>query len=466
MIVRPAARRPETVRPALLVDSGRARSLDDGRLHDLARLPKGLRCYAAWDTVDTLARAGEGELLAWGEEPIRWRAARRGDSHRRSSDVVIVKLPAGSERELAAGLVAWADWLASHGCNPGWSLGGSSMALLRASLDEPLVTTNGALPAPRWTLGGRQQCFVEPGTAVRGAIQLDLPAAYTTEIGLLRYGGAWRELDGNDLALRRLTLFGAHYPLLVQARVSLPSGLAAGPLHRRPQRRPETRIEELAPTVPYPASGRLQGIWTWHEIREALEAGALVRPLRAWLHAGADRPFERWYETVLEGRALGGFAGQLAKATGNALWGQFVIDDRKRLCVQRWNGRYTSRPVQGSRGHQIRAWDLGELVCGQVRAKLYRALRGAAPEDLLCAHTDGLWLRDSAASERLRTELEAEGWRCKSEAATIEILDQQKYRYRERGARRSQVVCSGVTSGRAAETFQALWERFTAPLVV
>ena len=77
-----------------------------------------------------------------------------------------------------------------------------------------------------------------------------------------------------------------------------------------------------------------------------------MRVLRAWVHAGADQPFLPWHEAIMEGRAVPGFGGLLAKATGNSLWGQFCIDDTKRLQVQRWNGGYTSLPVQGSRGHQ------------------------------------------------------------------------------------------------------------------
>lgn len=458
MIIRPARKRKEVVRPALLVNATHARSLDDGTVYELDRLPKGLRVYASWDDVDTYARAGNGELIAWGEEPIRYRHKRRGDSHRRRSDAVIIKQPFDSEPELERGLIAWSDWLAEHEVNPGWSLGGSSISLLRATLERPLVTTNGELPPARWTLGGRQQCWVEPGTSVAGAIQLDLPAAYTHIIGTLRYGGVWRHIPAptvHQLELNRQ----AENPTLCSARVRLPN-LQVGPLHRRPRRRPDSRIEELAPSVPYPTRGALEGLWTLAELDQADAAGALIRVDDAWVHVGGDQPFEPWHEAIMEGRALDGFAGQLAKATGNALWGQFVIDDRKRLVVQRWNGSYQALPVQASSGSQRRAWDVGELVCGAVRAKLYSALSACAG-GLVCAHTDGLWVKDSYQAEIARVCLEEEGWRIKSEAAELEVLDQQKYRYRPRRARSWRVVCSGVPAGRATETFAQLWERFS-----
>ena len=452
MIIRPSsAKRRDVIRPAVLVDEGRARSLDDGKTHDLAKLPKGLRVYCLWDDADELARAGLGELVAWGDEPIRWRQHRHGDSHRRRSDAVIVKVQADTHREFEAGIAAWCEWLHGEEVNPGWSLGGTSMNLLRATLEQPLPTTLGTLPPARWTLGGRQQCFVEPGTVIRGAVQLDLPAAYTHVVGGLRYGGAWRRCHEHPEMWHT-----AGFPVLVRARVSLPSDLTVGPLHRRPRSRPDTRVEEIAPTVPYPTSGRLEGLWTYAEIEQADAAGAYIAIRESYVHAGGDTVFADWHDAIMEGRALDGYAGQLAKATGNALWGQFVIDDRKRLQVQRWNGSYRSLPVQASSGHQKRAWDVGELVCGTVRARLYEAL-SCFDDDVVCCHTDGLWVRDTARANANPLGLAIDGWRIKSDAAELHVLDQQKYRYRTRRARTFTTVFSGVPAARADDVFQRLW---------
>lgn len=452
MIIHPAGRRRDLVRAAVLVDEGRARSLDDGRLYDLARMPKGLRIYAPWDMADELARAGKGELLAWGDEPIRWRPERKGDSARRNSDAVIVKLPVDTRKEFEHGIASWCEWLDSHETNPGWSLGGTSMSLLRSTLDSSLVTTLGELPPSRWTLGGRQQCFVEPGTVVRGAVQLDLPAAYTNVIGGMRYGGAWRRIDG--ATLDRLDLFArSGYSVLVHARVHLLQEIGVGPLAHRPRQRPDSRVEEIAPTVPYPTSGRLTGLWTYAEIEQAVAAGCTVRKIdAAYVHCGGDTVFANWHDAIMEGRALPGFAGQLAKATGNALWGQFVIDDRKRLTVQRWNGTYKQLHVQSSKGHQTRAWDVGEVVCGTVRAKLY-GMMNTYSDALICCHTDGFWMRDVDAFRHLSTD----DWRLKSDAAELHVLDQQKYRYREHGKRAWKTIFSGVPASRSEEVFQRLW---------
>lgn len=462
MILHPLSKRARErpiVRPAFLVDE--AHALDErGRRVELSKLPDALRVFAPWELVDKLARAGVGELVAWGDEPIRWRARRHGDSHRRKSDVVIVKVPT-EPGAFAGGVVAWSDWLRRHDVSPAWSLGSSSMGLLRSTLRRELVTTNGELPEPRWTLGGRQQAWREPGTELVGLVQLDLEAAYPKTIGRLRYGGVWRAIESPTLG-RLDRLHEADLPILAHALVDL-RGLDVGPLPRRPRRRPEQGFDELSPNVPYPVAGRLAGLFSYDELAAARDVGARVRIDRAYVHTCGDRVFEPWLDVILEGRELGGYARALAKSTGSALWGQFVIDDRKLLAVLRWDaGRYSRLPVQGSKGHAVRAWDVGELVCGTVRAELFRVLSRFPRERLIAAHTDGVWLVDGAdVDAALDDELSGRGWRVKRRAAGLRLLDPQKYAYRVPRGRSWHYVISGVPPARAPETFERLWRRFT-----
>lgn len=460
MIVHPLSRdrRRKVAAPVFLQDEGHAAG-ENGRRVELGRIPEGVRVFAPWELVDTFARAGVGEYVAWGDEPLRWRYLRRGDSRRRRSDVVVVKVPCDSPGGFASGVAAWADWLRKAGCGPGWSLGGSSMALLRSTLDRELVTTNGELPSPRWTLGGRQQCWFEAGTTHRGLVHIDLQAAYTHVIGRLRYGGVWRRVDEPPLELLE-TLHGFDLPILAYARIDLRGGVEVGPLPRRPKLRPEAGFDEVAPNVPYPVRGRFEGLFSYPELHAALDVGARVTVKAAWIHTGADRPFAAWHEAIMEGREMDGYAGRLAKSTGNALWGQFVLDDRKALAVLRWDdGRYTRLPVQGSKGSEVRAWDVGELVCGTVRAELYRALAAFAP-DLVAAHTDGVWLRETPLFHLGFDTIEEAGWRIKGRAPELQLVDQQKYRYRVPKGRWWHYVVAGVPASQAPDLFERLWHRF------
>lgn len=452
MIVKPAVA-DLYVKPGLLLSENRV-AVAGGDVRPLERLPRDVRVFAPWDLVDRLARSGVGELVCWGEDPIRWRQGKNGDSHRRTNDVVIVKLDGPRTPDgWLQGLEAWARWLWRHETSVGWSLGGTSMRLLRATIDEPLLTTNGALPEPRWTLGGRQQAWVEPGTTVEGAVELDMSGAYTRVIGSLSYGGAWRHVDRPAVAFcEQVARHGLS--LLVRAKVKLPAGLRVGPLPKRPRKAPDRRVEQLAATVPYPVSGSFQGLWSWWELAQAVQAGADVRPIEAFVHSvhGGKKPFVRWLQAVDEGRAMPGFAGQLAKSTGNALWGQFVIDDGQQLHVMRWNGTAKRFPVWASKGHQVRAWDLGELVTGKVRADLYDGLLAPADGRMVACHTDGGWVAGTLEP--------ADGWRIKKKAAQLDVLDQQHYRATDsRG--RTELVMAGVPSYRAQEVFDALWGRYS-----
>lgn len=468
MIIHPYREDPERLTVAALLDERHAID-ENGTVHDLERLPAGIRVFAPWDQVEEYARQGLGEMLCWGDRPIRWRYHRFGDAARRNSDVVVVKIAGPTGPPFLEGIAEWRDWLDSHGATVGWSLGGTSMSLLRAKLAGELVTTNGRLPAARWTLGGRQHCAVEPGATIAGAVHLDLPAAYSTTIGRLRYGGVWRELERPEWArLERLSRRG--FAILVHGRVRLPRGLAFGPLAKRPRKKPDESIESLSPTVPFPVAGMMQGLWLYDELAAAVEYGARFTPDRAFVHvtvSGGDAyPFARWFDACLQGRELSGnWPRQLAKATANALWGQFVIDDDKRLEIHRWDGEHRqAKPVgrqRSSSEHPTRAWDLGEIVCGRVRASLYRMMENAGPR-LVTAHTDGGWLACTPAEADEIAVAAGGSWSIKDTAAELQVLDQQKLRYRKpddpKG--RWRYTFSGVTARRAPRAFEQLWRTY------
>lgn len=430
MIVSPS-RATAKIRVGLLVDPHRF--LDErGRLRaypDDAHA--GVRVFAPWELTDRLVRAGEGEHLCWGEEPIRWRPEASQRPLRPSDTVVLRYQTVGvEERALLSGLKAWRDWLWRQRAQPGWSMGGSSFRLLKATLQRPLLTAHGQLPPPRWTLGGRQQAWFEPGR-VLGAVHVDLAAAYPRTLGRLRYGGAWRRLDRPAwTALEQLHRFDL--PLLVQGEARLDGArLEFGPLPRRPRRRPTLDLADLISPTLYPLSGRLTGMWTFEEVRNLLEAGGSFRCRTAFAHNASERcsyPFRAWLAHCERGRTLDDRVGRfLAKATAAALWGQFVIDRRQHLLRVSWrNGHRRVDVVRGQRrGRQRNGWDIGELVTGQVRAELWRLMQAAGRSRLVCVHTDGGWLEGY--------DVDGLGlgpaWRRKDEAIELQLLDQTRLRW-------------------------------------
>jgi hypothetical protein len=462
---------------------------EHGQIVDPDDWPADHRAWVDYDTVRELVNDGKGEALCWNGEEIRWRHRRLEDGWRtRRSDVAVLRLPfPEDERSTLRALGGWRDWLARYGASPTGTSGSAAWSLLRATLGETLFCSMGATPPLLQTLGGRVQLGpAGPGRFEGELRQVDLEAAYARSLAGLRYGGRWftsDDLPSHSLDPEWWAREGR--PVFVRAVVAVPRGLEYGPLIRKPRK----RMSQLALFFDqvhgdrYPVGCTLAGIWTWQELAAATERGARIMALRElWVHLAARRPFERWWDAVSEGRALGGLTGLLAKTTGNALWGRFCMDPRVqgRRSVRGRNGKLRSRELP-LRGGIPPAHDLAETVSGRVRAELYRMMANVG-SSLLSAHTDGAWL--TASSEAVTEggrERSATGpagrrkpqnaeppsapldpvWRVKQHARAIELLDPQTLRYWPRPPVESEpwVVYAGVPAGLAAESFERAWEK-------
>lgn len=456
-MIRPYVRPPESPRVALLTREGDVVG-ERGQRLDFDRWPENTLCWCDYDTVRTIL-SERGEALCWNGEEITWRHRRldREGWRRRPSDVHVIKLPFYTENELTvAALKRWRDWLAGYGASPTSTTGSAAWSLLRAKLERPLWTNMGEAPPLKQTLGGRQELGPAGAGSYQGTlVQLDLPAAYASELGHLRYGGHW--FKASSLPKHDPDWWSDNgRPVFCRAFVTVPE-MRYGPLPRRPRR----RVYGLAAALlgaEYPTGTRLQGVWTWQELQAAERHGArIVRIAETWVHlAGSQQPFLPWWEAVQTGRAMPGLAGLLAKTTGNALWGRFAMDTKahgvRTIRSADKRGRLRSRPhhFQGGRPP---AHDIAETVSGRVRARLYDAMLTAGA-DLLSAHTDGIWAR---ASEELPAALPE--WRQKQVARRLDLLDPQVLRYWPKGGRGAQTVFAGVPALLADETFNAAWER-------
>lgn len=460
-MIAPYKRTPEAPRVALLTPEGHV--VDEGgtRRH-FDRWPDELRCWCDYDTARQLIMDGYGEALCWNGEEITWRDKRydREGWKRRPTDVHVIKLPFYEEHELTVrALVGWRDWLAGFGASPTSTTGSAAWSLLRARLDRPLWTNMGDAPPLRSTLGGRQQL----GPAGQGEFdgdlaQLDLPAAYASELGHLHYGGHWfRNSTLPRVAQHEPAWWAAQgRPVFVRAFVNVPTDLMFGPLPRR-LRKPLRGFAAAMIGAEYPTGRRLQGVWTWQELEAAQRWGTrIVRIADTWVHlAGERQPFLPWWRAVEQGREMRGLAGLLAKTTGNALWGRFAMDSKahgqRSIRSRSKSGRVVARPFV-FKGGRPPAHDLAETVSGRIRSKLYDAMMTSG-DLLLSAHTDGIW---SYADAELMAALPE--WRRKQDARIIELLDPQVLRYYPKRGR-AQVVFAGVPSKQADEMFDAAWSR-------
>lgn len=456
-MIAPYKRNPEPPLVALLTPDGTV--IDErGETRNLDNWPDDMRCWCDYDTVRALVSSGSGEALCWNGEEITWRHARldRQGWKRRPSDVHVVKLPFYEEHELTIrALVGWRDWLAGFGASPTSTTGSASWSLLRARLERPLWTAMGEAPPLKQTLGGRQELGPAGAGRYDGDLaQLDLPAAYASELGHLRYGGHWFKASALPRHDPDWWSDGGR-PVFCRAFVTVPS-CAYGPLPRRPRR----RVYGLAAALmgaEYPTGTRMQGVWTWQELEAAQRHGArVIRIAETWVHlAGDTQPFLPWWRAVEEGRRMRGLAGLLAKTTGNALWGRFAMDTKahgvRTIRSRTKGGRLVARPF-AFQGGRPPAHDVAETVSGRVRSRLYEAIV-QADGNLISAHTDGIWCYADRGLLRSLPD-----WRRKQDARSIELLDPQVLRYwPKRG--RAQTVFAGVPASLADDAFAEAWLR-------
>lgn len=463
MIVHPYKKFPARKRIALVTPEGEYVDENGERLDPL-RVKKEYRCFIAWESARKLTTDGHGEALMWNGEHIRWRPGQHPTEDRwipRPSDAYVLRVPMYERAEPnLSELARWRDWLWRYRAQPG-TMGGTSMSLLRACIRRPLWTS------VKWdklwirqSAGGIIRMGPHGPGEYHGVLNhWDLSAAYASEIGTLRYGGRWwDEPNTTDKWLAHLVARGI--PVMVRARVRIPD-LLYGPLPVRPRRlvdfNPLKRnVVSRSGHGFYPVAKTIQGLWTYEEICAARNVGCRVHVIEAFTHSSAPQsPFAEWWGAIQEGRDMEGLAGMLAKVTGNALWGMFALDPtvRGRRSIHSKPGknrRMVMRPLPVG-GYPIAAIDLAEIVAGRVRARLYEAMTECG-DDLVCAHTDGLW---SSGGVRPTGE-----WRAKETARQIQVLSPQHMRWWAPGKARPVTMYAGVPYEQADTKFDEDWASF------
>jgi len=444
---------------AWLLDEGHVLTEDGAEDFLENALAQDVQVWATSDRLRELTRDGHGSACLWRYVAIGWHPRRDASSW----PVRGLALDTPDDpREALEGMMKWRDWLESYGAAPAGSLGGSGLSLVKASLRRNLWTNTGDSPPIRFTLGGRQETRYPAPSHVRGnLVHSDIQAAYANTLGGLLYGGRWQKYPWRDFWRTRhektpgLLIYVravVDVPELAETFPQLHPG-GRGPLIRRPKKTP-TIADSLFWNVTedrFPSGRRIQGVWTMDELEGAEAAGCTVKKvLDVWIHEANERPFETWLERVHEGRDMRGFASRLAKATGNATWGQFAIANGQRMAVAK--GRSEKLPLRGSNPSQ-RAFDLAESIAGRVRVNLYRGML-AVGRELLCAHTDGLW--SSAGAGVI-------GWRQTDYADEMRLFDAQHYAVRS-GAGEWRYVVAGVLD--PEKWFEAAWERTRQPAAV
>lgn len=455
-MIEPYKRNPIRPTVAILTDKGRV--LDEhGRSYPATAIPDNTRVYVSYESVAELLHEGHGEALCWNGETVRWRPERLEQEWKpRPTDVRVLRIQLPEDPTVTVqALARWNNWLASYGAAPG-SLGQSAFSLLRATLRRPLWLSCGQVPPITWTLGARIQLCTPPGLYDGRLVHFDLPAAYASTLGGIPYGGRWKHCAADSL-----DVVPADLPVFARARVTLPPSLVFGPLPRRPRQRQTAIQAALNPTV-YPDAGVIQGVWTREEIQSAQRAGCKVRVLECWIHLPFtnfpdwERPFAHWWEAVQEGRAMRGWAGLLAKTTGNALWGQFCMSSGRRTVLTVKERRDNVHRDASVKGGRPAAHDLTETISGRVRAQLFTFMQTMGSR-VLSVHTDGAWCRMLDDDGDVVRAFDFD-WREKERAEWLQLISPQVLAYKRPADDEPVYVFAGIPFTRSQKAFQEYWQ--------
>lgn len=431
-MIRPYARPPKP-RPVGVLGSDRRVVLEDGRRVNLVEVPERTAIFADRDLVrHKFLIRGDGFAYCWNEVPVRWEAA--------GKHVILVGSYPGQGDDFLGGLVALRDFLAERGATIG-SAGSSSWSLMRATITDVIWSRSGDCPPLPEVIGGRQESFVPAGHY--GEFEIwDMEAAYARALGTLTWSpGHWREYIGASIE-------PDDHPAFVEAEVRTPPEIVPVLPHRRDEPEPEA-LKRRLDDRDYPS--HVRGIWTDREISAAISAGCDVKVGRSWRLVGfPSRPFEPWFAEVRAARALGGFAGRLAKVMGNALWGRFCMTGERTEIRYSSDGQPTTKPAPVfTPPASSQPFDIAETVTGRVRARLYDELIRPMGDRLIGVHTDGGLVFPGAP-----VALGAD-WRRKAGGVDLTYIGPQTYSYKTRSGK-TRYVLSGVRPGMEAEIFSAI----------
>lgn len=355
-------------------------------------------------------------------------------------------------KEAIEGLAQCRDWIEENGGNLKGSFSSASVSLFKASLKgQEYETPYIGIEEITNPMGGRLlPCKSLYTSFIGNLVQYDLHSAYSRTLGNLQFGGpgsCWIETN----RISKFDLMAEQGKVIfIEAEVRIPE-MRLGPL---PERRERNAKNLMWDWLSFPVNTTIRGIWTYQEIRQAEIAGCKIKVIRAIYHQATGRKYwhEDWYNIILSGRNLSGFAKSLAKQIGNSLWGRYAM--RPRPSRTKW------RDENGKRHTEIRdvrvfkatqCMELADALCGNIRASLFE-FAVSAGNLLLQGNTDGGWtIYDGTWRPP------SDDWRNKKRATRLDIIDDRTYRYWEPGSRDAEIVAPGIDIDFQDRMFNSIW---------
>lgn len=437
---------------------GKAR-MEDGSRVAISDLPPNathnggrpsVRLYGDEETImGRFVMRGLGAVDVYNRTPVGWMP---DPAHR----VLFLRDRPGNDDSVLAGLVVFRDFLSDRGASIG-SMGASTWSLLRTTLPGSISYGIGAYGPGSIVpdnMGGRLSSFASIGHFEHFA-HLDMVAAYASILGDLFYDGR-----GEWGRLRVPAFLDSPVPQIARARIRFPrmDFDDPGPLPRR--RRSEMSDYEIRE---YPNAGTMTGTYVREELGCAVEAGCDVDLLDVWVRDFVveddrfHRPFRPWLNEIMAARSLPGYAGDLGKMAGAALWGRFLAGSgwtyRYRFAESKeQDRRAVRRPFSNQR---LVGYDIAELVTARCRARLWREMIVPFGDRLIGVHTDGGLIVDDDGAQTIIASM-APDWRVKYRGA-MDYITPASYRYKTADEHRFTYVMSGVEESHKVNAFEEVW---------
>lgn len=441
--------------------------LEDGTEWPYSKTPQGTKIFAPKKLIDQIWNEDKlGEVLKYDGSMIKWRIKCPDRFKSRISwpndpqEVNVVNARSfPSKPELALSAYSdWRDWVEEYGGNITGTMSSTSWSLFKRTIPgEEWETPYRGIESISHPIGGRLLPCKRMWSTFQGEfLQYDLYSAYSRKLSELAFGGigsCWREFP---ITTNFDRLIEKGFCVYIEATVYLREGVL-GPLpirRRNYSPRPTTNLS-------YPSNGKIEGTWTYEEIRSAERAGARIRTKRAFVHVATGRRFfhQDWFSIISEGRRnLHGYSRGLAKQTGNALWGRYAMRIRPAKTVWRVNGKreWIKHPTRTFKRNQC--MELADQLCGKIRSDLYEFAISAG-DLLLQGNTDGAWINNYGEWRPPNDD-----WQIKRRAERIDIIDDATYRYWPEGARNPTYIVPGIASDYTEQYFDKHWEKHFASI--
>lgn len=338
-----------------------------------------------------------------------------------------------SPNEMFGGVQAFLQWVREQGCGA-TSFSSITNNLLRRYMPYEVPYPPKLEIARETIFNGRPETPIT-GRTLRGLTYHDRPRTYPNAMAKTGLVSVYERTNRPDLSKLGFALAsvriskndGGFYPIPLRSRY----GFLVWGYNKQP----------------------IKGYYSLEDLHSALEYGGEVI-IRSAMQAAEHDPsyFQPWYEAILEGRSLPGYAGQLVKTCTSVAWAMFTMYGARGKCYFDSKGKQIHLELGNMR--KLGAPQVSALFDSYVRNKMWKEVFVPGYEPVYFYSDGGFFY-----------EKEVPSLEPKYIASELEIAGQNCYRYRDTSGQWQPVVAGTRDPVKAMRVFEGgSWKRGTITL--